>query len=566
MTSPSPHSTEFQQQQQYKPQPIHRFPSADEHRSSSLPLNRVSTELDPLNRGLITETSRPTSVSRNRSFQLRAAEDNQAASSRPSLEGGRPSNDFVEPIPRTKSTDPRPRPSSAYLESHMDYLREKESLQSQSHSKPKFRSKSKTLSNAKNIDTTQPYKSSSGSASPDDDAAIESNVEFLRKMEDQQDSSRGHKSRNSLSNPKNSKRTSLPSMSLSGTKNLFAGKFGDAFKRFENNAAPPTPRTPSPSSLDIDRRFMTPIAGSEATDDRSDDGRADDDLDADALTSEQRREQERRRLSVEERRVSQAAAEYRQRLADRDASLSSLSGGPQAPPRSIGGVSRASTIQNKVKTLLDENEKPSPTKTAHGYGRYTVDGAGAAQQDGAFEEQRPPPVFAKPPVAARKPLVVAAQGGRGAGGGVVAGPAPPQGRPCAPPKPVHLHTGSSSGASASASGSGKALPPAPYMSPRPSSARLLSSSPPKPAHLMQAVQMGPGQLMQSAQLMQAAPMGLPLPAPAPTPLLRQEVLRVDMSPREKDEYIREFSRRYPSLSGIEMVETVVGEGGRAGGV
>jgi AP2-associated kinase len=40
-------------------------------------------------------------------------------------------------------------------------------------------------------------------------------------------------------------------------------------------------------------------------------------------------------------------------------------------------------------------------------------------------------------------------------------------------------------------------------------------------------------------------------------------MKVDMSQREKDEYIRDFSRRYPSLSGIEMVETVVGEGGRS---
>ncbi|RAL64987.1 hypothetical protein DID88_001577 [Monilinia fructigena] len=89
--------------------------------------------------------------------------------------------------------------------------------------------------------------------------------------------------------------------------------------------------------------LLTPIAGSEATDGRSDDGKMDDNM-----TPEQRREVERRKLSIEEKRVADAAAEYRKRLADRD-------GAPA--PKSIGGVTRAASIQHKVKSLLDENSQ-----------------------------------------------------------------------------------------------------------------------------------------------------------------------------------------------------------------
>ena len=54
---------------------------------------------------------------------------------------------------------------------------------------------------------------------------------------------------------------------------------------------------------------MTPIAGSEATDDRSD-GRRSAELRPNLMTGEQRREQERKALEEEERRVEMAAREY----------------------------------------------------------------------------------------------------------------------------------------------------------------------------------------------------------------------------------------------------------------
>jgi len=290
-----------------------------------------------------------------------------------------------------------------------------------------------------------------------------------------------HKTRRSASGHKHSKRSSLPSISLAGTKSLFAGKFGDAFKRFEHNAAAVAPaRTPSPLQ-DMDRGGMvlTPIAGSEATDERSDDGR-DADADVEAMTGEQRREMERRRLAEEEARVAQAAREYRERL--------DAEGG--VPPRSIGGVTRASTIQKKVRSLLEENEKPMEVRrTAEGYGRFTDAGAQEAPEA---------------PVVPRKNVVVAGRTGQGQG----------QGRPSAPPKPVHLLTGQSA--------SGK---------------RIATGNP-----------YGGPQGVQSAHV------------PPPSPPKRAAELRMDMSAREREDYLQDFSRRFPSLSGIEMVETVVGVG------
>ncbi|OBT38715.1 nak/nak-unclassified protein kinase [Pseudogymnoascus sp. WSF 3629] len=483
MTSPNLPATDFQPKQQYKPAPIHRFPPADQHRSVSLPRNRTSMELEAPNRGLLSESPQPTAASRSRSSQLKTAEDKRPVSSRPSLETVRASNDDLDPVPRNLPKDTRPRPSSAYLESHMEFLRDRE------QSQPKTNFLGKALPHAKTLDAPPPRNSPPEPASPADEPNIASNVEFLRQMEDQDSSSRGHKSRSSISSNK-PKRASLPSMTLAGTKNLFAGKFGDAFKRFESNtssSAPPRSRSPSPDH-DLDARFLTPIAGSEATDDRSDDGRPDDA----ALSGEQRREAERLRLAAEERRVEQAAAEYRLRVAHRDPSAT----GP--PPRSIGGVSRAATIQNKVKTLLDENARPEPARTAHGYGHFTDDEAAlqgeaslssSAQQQRERERERPGATQQQQqqPIA-RRPVGSAA-------------PAPR-------PKPVHLHTG----------GSGRGG--------------------------------------------YAAPEGERGQQPPQMPGGRAE-MKVDMSQREKDEYIRDFSRRYPSLSGIEMVETVVGRGGRS---
>merc|ERR1712225_97378 len=71
-------------------------------------------------------------------------------------------------------------------------------------------------------------------------------------------------------------------------------------------------------------------------------------------------------------------------------------------PRSIGGVSRAASIQHKVQSLLDENQGPSPVKkTAEGYGRFTDNGL--PPQSSQFEQSANPYAKSTPSVI-RKPI------------------------------------------------------------------------------------------------------------------------------------------------------------------
>lgn len=191
---------------------------------------------------------------------------------------------------------------------------------------------------------------------------------------------------------------------------------------------------------------------------------------------------------MEEKRVANAAAEYRKRLAER---------GPSSAPKSIGGVSRAASIQNKVKSLLDENQGTSPPKkTAEGYGRYT--NVMSSAQTSRFEPTANP--YAKPNIA-RKPIVPAQNDLQYA-------------KP-RPQTPILM-----SPATVTKTGG-----------PRP-------SAPPKPMHL-NAISTGP----------QNSP---PKSSSLPTRPLQA---RPDMTPQEREDYIADFSKRFPSLSGIEMVET-----------
>jgi AP2-associated kinase len=339
--------------------------------------------------------------------------------------------------------------------------------------------------------------------SSDEETNIESNVDFLRTMEDS-DPGKQHRRRSS---GHKSKRSSLPSMSLSGTKNLLTGKFGDAFKRFENNVnAPPAPRTPSPLQ-DMERRDLTPIAGSEATDGRSDDGNLLEDVDN--PDPEQRREIERRRLSMEEKRVSNAAAEYRKRLAER---------GSSTAPKSIGGVSRATSIQNKVKSLLDENQTSPPVKkTAEGYGRFTD--SGIPPQSNAFDQPANP--YTNKPAVTRKPV-----GQAGASGVIHPRIAPPIQNDISFAKPRSSQQ------------------PQPTTMPLPMPATVSKTggarpnAPPKPMHL-NSISTGPRSDLQST---------------SPPKTARPPQARPDMTAKEKEDYIADFSKRFPSLSGIEMVE------------
>jgi len=305
-------------------------------------------------------------------------------------------------------------------------------------------------------------------------------MEFLRSLEDSE-------------RTKSSKRSSLTS--LSGNKNILAGKFGDAFKRFEGSS-PNNGRIPSPER-DMARRDLTPIAGSEATDGRSDDGHFHDD--EDRMTPEMRREMERLKLQEEEQRVEAAQAEYRKRVAAGQR-------GPPVPPKSIGGVSRAVSIQNRVQSLLNEDQRPSNIqRTAQGYGKYTD------VPETGNKPEKPLPGVPKKPLTVAKTRVDPPQA-RGPSSTSSAPPAltsKPPAKPPAPKKPVHLNS----------------LP----TGQRPSSPQKPTRAQTSTEELIEF----PGQQM------------------------------VDMTAKEKDDYLQDFSKRFPSLGSIEMVEREIG--GQNGG-
>ncbi|KAI3337115.1 kinase-like protein [Xylariaceae sp. AK1471] len=460
--------------------PIHRFPSVDPHRSSSLP--RQSDVIPPGQARLDTsQIPRPSLSPRIPSMHSQSVPTAHPSSSRPSLEGGRPSLEYLEPLAKSSSTSNRSRPASMYLESSMDYLREREAAIKPSRT-PGYPS---------------PKISASGTSpriEPQDEIAIESNVEFLRTMEDSDNKKKDRGAKQHI------KRSSLSS--LSGTKNILAGKFGDAFKRFEGNTTGSSARTPSPLK-DMERHDLTPIAGSEATDGRSDDGHFHGETE---LTPEMRRELEAQSLAEEERRVEAAAAEYKQRMAAREA------GGSAPLPRSIGGVSRAVSIQNRVQNLLGESQKSSHQvqRTASGYGKFSDEASARSRVEKELTELPRKPLSAshgppqKPTTSSSEALARVRSSGQGSSSANQ--PASPA-RPNPAPKPTHLNnlpTGS-----------------------RP-------RSPPK-----QQLPLGPASQSSSKQLV-----GVGLPG---RPIL-------DMTFQEKEDYVQDFSKRFPSLSSIEMVE------------
>ncbi|RYP16486.1 hypothetical protein DL767_010176 [Monosporascus sp. MG133] len=463
---------------------IHRFPQADhdQRRTSSLPSQQESMGTGQL-RMDAGYSNRPAPTARLSSFQ-HSGHVRHSSSSRPSLEGSRPSLEMLEPL--SKSASGRPRPASTYLESNLEYLREREAAP-------------RPLRSPGLPSTRFPDKPSSPGMKPQEDTAIESNVDFLRSMEDS-DPKRKDKV------GKHMKRSSLSS--LAGTKNILAGKFGDAFKRFEGNSSNPLARTPSPLK-ELEHRDLTPIAGSEATDDRSDDGHA---LGEPEMTPEMRRELEAKSLAEEERRVEAAAAEYRQRVAARAA-------GDSAPlPKSIGGVSRAQSIQARVQNLLDETQKTPLQKTASGYGRF-VDAAPGSDR----AEEQPPGLPPRPTGTGRAVPLRPAVSGRPAAAAQDTDPAcrpapPPKPQPA--PKPTHLNKIPTGGRPRS--------PPRQQQRPPPSEPQ--------------------------AQGMEQQLVGVGIP----------ERLTLEMTPQEKEDYIQDFSKRFPSLSAIEMVELDLDVEGGAG--
>lgn len=498
-TMTSPTAPSITQNAAHSPRPIFSFPPS-EHRSSSQPRRPdPSTSASSSLKPDAIDTKRPGLGERRSKSQVTTLDvAKSTTSSRPSLEGQRPSMlDTNNTINRSKSASSRSRPTSGYDEAKKTFFRSREMSREEPRKEPSL----------EKYETE--YLPPVFNSEPDSN--ISSNVDFLRAIEEQDPSKRRDKRLSSGS--KHIKRASMPSISLSGTKSLLAGRFGDAFRRFETNAGSPSQRgrSPSPKRGESD---LTPIAGSEATDGRSDDGYGLEETEP--ISPEVRRELERRRLSQEEKRVTEAATAYRQKFTEKISDS-------RAPSGEGLGNSRAASIQSKVKTLLDENGRSSPSKPDRDFNRY------ASQ-----------PPLPKPPVQAdtssrpvsrqipRKPLNNAA-------------PQPPM-KPnqttdnTLPSRKPHLSSTSSAPQSIDR----------PF--PRP-------NAPPKP----HALRTGNNR-EEPSPAKPAALAGKTLSHPLPDMVAPAAA---------SEDWETSFSKRYPALSGLEMVETEIdgsGGGGRRGDV
>ncbi len=417
--------------------------------------------------------ARPSFESRSKS-QLNIPQS--PASSRPSLESQRPSTmDIGSAIDRSRSANSNARPASMHVESNLDYLRDREMTPGRNFDAPSLQRR--VTANA--IDDSEPEEKN-----------VRSSVDFLRSIEQEE---HGHKHRRSSSQGKHGKRGSIT--------NIVKGRFGDAFRRFESTKTPeherdPPPMTPTGYFMDS-KGDLTPIAGSEATGGLSDDDRSQIDETQD-LPPEVRRELEKRQLAEEERRVEAAAAEYKQRVASQG----------QGKPK--GGPSKASSIQNRVKNLLDESSKPAASsRTAEGYGKYTDTGKPLPMRPQDQSGARQPPAIA------RKPVNVSSQ--------------QPQDLPYAKPSSARPNM----------------PPPVPSASAPPMVNVRNPSGPPPRAPKPKALQTGG-----SVASGQTSPV-------KSTPTIREKPLPPVARDGGDDLDVDTFSKRYPSLSGLEMVETEI---------
>lgn len=506
MTSSSPPSPTIQNTSNSNRPIFHFPPSSPGHRSSSLPRASDVSELAAATlRAEAVGQRRPSLLDQSRS-QLSG---HNSTPSQPSPGVGYRSSYLSSvdgSIQRSKSeTNSKARPTSVQAPSKPNVLRRL--------SRERPRADESTQDSF-----TAPLLNSAPTADLDDGeevARIDSNVDYLKAMEEGDTSKRKEKRLSSGS--RHIKRASMPSVSLSGTKSLLAGRFGEAFRRFETNTGSPEKRDSSCSPVRA-THDLTPIAGSEATDDRSDDGNALEE--SEEIPPEMRRELERRRLSQEEKRVADAAAAYRKRRAE---------GGEDG--RGRPGTNKAASIQSKVRSLLDESGRasPSPTTTASGYGRYTDS---PEQQPLLRQVQQDFPLR----TSSRQ--------------------VPSNSSPDMPPYlPATNKPSLSSRPSPTIQKQGPTLETLPHHSATPSNrpfTRLYG--PPKPQPKPQILRTGDRPPKSPAK-----PPSLVATKPISQQKQQQQEQLLDSSPLNggSDDWETNFSKRYPNLSGLEMVETEI---------
>jgi AP2-associated kinase len=503
--------------------PIWRVP--DHSRSTSVPRawDATNDAVEPV-QSKLQPPKRPNILDTFRSKSHTSASAKSPTSSRPSLEMHRPSQlEVDEPFfARAQSAQMRQRPSSVYVSSNLEFLRDQETARKSSVEIRRSMDKSRSRQSSPRL------MAFDDNGQVPDEANIENDLDYLRSNEEADNSKRRH-SKQGASGHK--KRSSIPS--IANAKNIFAGRFGDAFKRFEQNPgeekvqADERPRTPEAPQQGDPYQSLSPIQGSEPTPSRYLDETED-------VPPEVRREFERQQLVQEERRVAEAAAQYR-------ANVTANGTGNSA------NLSRASTIQKRVQSLLDEGRKsPVAPRTAEGYGKFT-------NQPEASNQSLPPrpssvnkPTVPLPsrqiPVDLSIPGLVDPRVRPQSSGHPLThtASAPPiaqhqrvVSRPSAPPKPKVLRTGQWQQAQEQQ---------------QPEPARPLQAKPTGLAALLakdlEGVPDYPGQEAPPARYSDhvAAPRG-------------SQGLDIGDATHDLE---AEFSARYPSLHGIEMVEREIG--------
>ena len=338
----------------------------------------------------------------------------------------------------------------------------------------------------------------------DEERNVRSSIDFLRTIE-KEDRGYKDKHRRSSSQSKHAKRGSLT--------NIVKGRFSDAFRRFENNPSktsdyerenPPLTPTHQLGDPENDRVGLTPIAGSEATGELSDDDRSPI-VETQDLSPEVRRELEKRKLEEEERRVEAAAAEYKKRVAE-------LGSGKPIPP------SKASTIQNRVKNLLDESNKPAAiNRTAEGYGKYTGTGKPLPMRPQDQSGVRQAPAVARKPINISSPQL---------------------------PQDFSYNKTSSTHSN---------MPPLTPSTSAPPTINVIrnASGPPPRAPKPKTLQTGNSTVYVSGSPVKVSPVIKDKSLPA---------IAGDAGGAAEDWDVETFSKRYPSLSGLEMVETEIPRG------
>ncbi|KAF2160447.1 hypothetical protein M409DRAFT_29070 [Zasmidium cellare ATCC 36951] len=511
-------------------QPIWRVPDNAEHeRSSSQPRASESAQADAtLLHPSLPPEKRPALLEVHRSKSQTATQAAaHASSSRPSLEGGRPAMRDLDAsgVNRTKSLNSRTRPASMYVSSNMDYLRDQE----QSRKRPSME-----------IRRHSRHPSQTRDAAAAEEEAIEDDMDYLRKTEGQDvDRKKSMKEALRMHGHHHRKRSSLDAV-RSGAKNMLTGRFGDAFKKFEHHNSQEHPQiktglmTPEARDHDEEPQLLSPITGSEATPSRH----SDMDDETEDLPPDVKREMERRRLSQEEKRVAEAAAEYRARVAAQGT-------GSAAIP------TRASTIQKRVQSLLDEGrQSPVPRKTAEGYGRYTESSDNESRP--MTQPNVPVPSGNRPPVLARKPMV-------DAGSSNNPYPKVRQQQPEMPPANVVPVSAPVPAPSVSDSAPLERVPSRPGPSAPPKPKALRTGGPvqwPPPDQPVDTTKPLPAKPTGGLAALLAKDLeGVPDYPPRGSSMNQSVPAAVATHNHVSDDDLDSFSKRYPSLSGIEMVET-----------